>query len=87
MNKENILASIYKDINELLEIERSTHHLMLSRPVNLNFSITNSSISQSLRYEFEQLKLNNDIDINQIPVASHKKVIGRIITLIKRPAN
>lgn len=78
---DSVIDSIKRDIEEILKAKRE---LGYKGEEFFNRFQSTDNLIEGIKWELNQAVSQSQVDINQIPVTSHKRFIGPLITLFKR---
>ncbi|MBE0069255.1 methyltransferase domain-containing protein [Thermoanaerobacterium thermosaccharolyticum] len=79
--EDSVIDSIKKDIEEILKAKRE---LGFKGEEFFNMVQSTNNLMEEIKLELNQATYQSQVDINQIPVTSHRRFIGKLITFFKR---
>jgi O-antigen chain-terminating methyltransferase len=78
---DSVIDSIKRDIEEILKAKRELGYK--DKEFFNRFHSTNN-LMEEIKWELNKAVSQSQVDINQIPVISHRRFIGKLITFFKR---
>lgn len=80
--KDTIVDDIKRDIEEILSAKKELGQNITD--ISNNNNLDSKSVLEELQWELNQVQSLSKVDINQIPIKSHRKVLGKFVNIIKR---